>query len=210
MRIVAIEPAISFREVRSIPFRKARRNPSAAPPLRGHNAPRQDDDMLKPIALIFAAAIALSPVVMGGGAAPPPAGSPGSGPGATAARSGRGEAAESEGAGSDPQAPDPRPAPDQTSPRSVPRTGESVSEHPIALDAGGGQRRELRVEVLAGGADPCVAEDRCHTHDRLIAHRQWGFETRRVRQETRHRHLRLRGGGVGAARVVSFLLVLRL
>ena len=42
------------------------------------------------------------------------------------------------------------------------RTGEFVGEYPIGLDAGGGERGQLCVEVLCRGADSRVAEGRRH------------------------------------------------
>ena len=41
-----------------------------------------------------------------------------------------------------------------------------------------------------------VAEDPRHTEDCLIVHRQWGFETRAVRQDMRYRDLLLQTEGV--------------
>ena len=38
------------------------------------------------------------------------------------------------------------------------RPGEGVGKHALRIDARGAQCRELCVEVLSGGADPCVAE----------------------------------------------------
>ncbi len=42
------------------------------------------------------------------------------------------------------------------------QSGEFVGEYPIGVDAGGSEHNELGVEVLAGGADTCIAEDRRH------------------------------------------------
>jgi len=58
------------------------------------------------------------------------------------------------------------------------------------IKAGGSQRGQLGVEVLAGGADSCVAENRTHTGHRLISDRHREFDTRGVRQETRQRDQR--------------------
>ena len=44
------------------------------------------------------------------------------------------------------------------------RSGELVGEHPRRINAGGDERSALSIEVLAGGADPCVTDYRCHTH----------------------------------------------
>ena len=44
------------------------------------------------------------------------------------------------------------------------RSGEFVGEHPRRINPGGDERSALSIEVLAGGADPCVTDYRCHTH----------------------------------------------
>ncbi len=84
----------------------------------------------------------------------------------------------------------------QSRSRGFRRAGEFVGEHPLGVDTRWGERGQLCVEVLARGADSCVAEDRRHTEDCLIVHRQWGFETRAVRQDMRHRDLLLQTEGV--------------
>src|SRR5262249_55147020 len=45
---------------------------------------------------------------------------------------------------------------------------------------------QLCVEVLADSADTGIAEYRRHANDCLTTLRQWGYETRGVRQEMRH------------------------
>lgn len=53
-------------------------------------------------------------------------------------------------------------------PIGVHRTGEFVGEDAVRVDAGYGERTELGLQVLAGGADSCVAEGRRHAVDCLI------------------------------------------
>lgn len=53
----------------------------------------------------------------------------------------------------------------QTGASCLGRPGQLVGEDPLRIDAAGGpERGELGVEVLAGGADPCVAKYCRHTH----------------------------------------------
>ena len=76
--------------------------------------------------------------------------------------------------------------------------------NPIGIHARGDKGGQLRVEVLAAAADPSVADGYRHTEHCLIAYRHRGFETRGARQETRHRHLGLRDGGVLVRRLSRF------
>ena len=50
-----------------------------------------------------------------------------------------------------------------------------------------------------------VAEDPRHTEDCLMVHRQWGFETRAVRQDMRYRDLLLQTEGVAPLTAIPFL-----
>lgn len=51
----------------------------------------------------------------------------------------------------------------QARPPDLHRTGQLASEHMSGLDALGGQRRELCIEVLTTSAHPRVPEDCRHT-----------------------------------------------
>ena len=84
------------------------------------------------------------------------------------------------------------------------RTGELVRKYPISVDAGGGERGELCVEVLAGGADSCVAQGRRHTDDCRLAPT---LGIRDTRCETRNETPRpgITGRGSAPLAVVSFL-----
>jgi hypothetical protein len=62
----------------------------------------------------------------------------------------------------------------QPGPRRLSRSRQFVGKHPTSFNTGRGER----VDVLAGGADPCVGQDCRHSDDRLIACRRQGFETR--------------------------------
>lgn len=51
----------------------------------------------------------------------------------------------------------------QARPNGVHRTRQLVGKNSAGFDALGGERGELRIEVLTQRADPRVPENRCHT-----------------------------------------------